>query len=152
MKANVKAAVGWELVELVRRPSANAGYVVSEPLIDAGVIELKHVRREMRILRAAGVPPERTLGSPDVECITFRCPNAHNLTEFWELKCKPSQWRFYFVVHPTLPRAIFLHTVAKKKNKRDEKHDLSICCTRLSEYFELIRAGTSCLSPLDEFL
>ncbi len=133
MKGNLPAAAGWQLLEVVRRPDVGRGFVVSDELQAEPVGALRHVRRELRALRAAGIPPDSALGAPDVERIVFTCPDDRSSTTFYVLKCKPGHWRLYFVADANKRRITFLFAVAKKTQRRDTD-DVKKCCARLKEY------------------
>lgn len=135
MTGDINATVGCEIVELVRRADPPSGFVISDELRSEGDQQLRLVRRQLKALSAAGCPPDRTKGNPIIESISWKV-TSDGRTEtqvFWVLKCKPGHWRMYFVMSETKRRAIFLYAIAKKTDKRNEKHDLSICVARLKE-------------------
>jgi hypothetical protein len=126
MRYNVgHATTDWVFLEVIdhrgKRPCSDA-------YADANVEELANVFAELRLLRAAGVPPNRLLGSPEVELIKHKCKGDHKKTSLYALKAKPSGWRLYFrVLDPNLRQLEFLYAVHKKKDKRDPE-DLDRCC------------------------
>ncbi|HET7584825.1 MAG TPA: hypothetical protein VFK13_07960 [Gemmatimonadaceae bacterium] len=117
-------AGGWQLLEVVRgtrRPSSDA-------YCDANDRELATILRQLRLLRLAGCPPERGKGRPRYEKLG-QCTFEGRSVGVYVLKAKPSPWRLYFFVPDREHRRIvFLHSVSKKRDKRDAQ-DLVRCST-----------------------
>jgi hypothetical protein len=118
----------WELLELARRDRRPC----SDAYCDANHRELANVLRQLSLLRAAGCPPEDGRGHPNYEKIG-KCPFEGRAVSVYVLKAKPSSWRLYFFVADRQGRRIvFLHSVSKKRDKRDPQ-DLVRCETLLRD-------------------
>jgi hypothetical protein len=110
------AKTDWELLEVVRRGRRPCSDAYVE---EANAKELANIFSELRLLQAAGCPPDRLRGAPEVE-IVDRYVNGTLRIPVWVLKAKPSGWRLYFYVRDREQRIIeFLHAVRKKRWKRD---------------------------------
>lgn len=129
---NPVAAKGWEVVELLLRPDSEPqrDYVVSDFLEEANSKELIQIKKQLRLLAAAGIPPDQELTKPDIEPWIRRCKWATKDSEIWVLKCKPSRWRIYFLADPASKRAVALLTVSKKRDDRNTE-DFEVCCKRI---------------------
>ena len=123
-----RAVTDWTIYEFIDR---RGNTPCSDEFSNANDTELADVYESLRLLRAAGVPPDRTRGNPEVEAINHKCPHDHNKTAFFVLKAKPSGWRLYFRIADRETKQIeFLFATNKKKNARDPE-DLDRCCTIL---------------------
>jgi hypothetical protein len=128
MRDNLRrAAVDWQLLELTWGDAAASDSFAAQ----ANSKELKQIFRELRLFQAAGCPPDRTRGNPDLQLWNGGCPGEHTDTRFWVLKAKPSGWRLYFLAEE--PRLILLYAVHKKTDERDPK-DFRKCCRARDEY------------------
>lgn len=131
-----RATEDWELLEIEhvgngKRPCSDS-YLGPTAASDAHVAEVLNVFAELRKLKAAGVPPDKTKGNPDVQPWTAKCSGAHHKTTFYVLKAKPGGWRLYFhVKDPTRRHLEFLHDVHKKRDRRDPE-DFAQCCRLLA--------------------
>lgn len=119
------AADDWEMDEIVvrdgKRPCSDAYAAATDE-------ELVQIFRELRLLRAAGVPPDRHRGNPIVQSWKGKCKGEHSRSEFFVLKAKPSGWRLYFFVPDRKQRRIvFLYSVNKKKNEHDQEDFQRLC-------------------------
>lgn len=122
----------WELFELERREKRPCSDAYAD---DANDTELSHVLSQLRLLRAAGCPPDEERGRPNVQKVGKHTPRGsdHQVTVY-VLKAKPSRWRLYFFVDDPQRRVIiFLYAVSKKTNARDP-NDFKRCCTILDAY------------------
>jgi hypothetical protein len=121
------AADDWELLEIVtgaKRPCSDA-------YARANTDDLVQIFRELRLLKAAGCPPNRLRGNPEVEIWKGRCPGAHKACTFFVLKAKPSGWRLYFWLKDSQNRQlVFLYAVNKKRNDRNQEDFNRLCHTR----------------------
>jgi hypothetical protein len=118
------AADDWEMLEIVvrgRRPC-------SDEYAEAKDDDLVKIFRELRLVRATGMPPDRHRGNPDVQKWSGRCRGSHKQVVFYVLKAKPSGWRLYFFV-PEAPRRrmIFLYAVNKKRDERNQEDFQRLC-------------------------
>ena len=138
----------WYLQELVLTDDRGVSreYVVSGAIVGLEPRVLKRIRNEMKQLRAAGVPPNRQRGRPEMQPWSGRCPGEHHDTTFLVLKAKPTGWRFYATVDHALHVITFLYAVQKKTDARDP-NDFPACCHRL----RILREGAPC-APLDLLL
>lgn len=129
MRYDIARAVrDWTISEIVDR---RGNRPCSDAFSDANDTELADVYEALRLLRAAGVPPDKSRGNPEVESIKHKCPNDHTKTPFFVLKAKPSGWRLYFRIADRETKQIeFLFATNKKKNARDPEN-LNRCCTIL---------------------
>lgn len=135
---DVQAATDdWTLFEIERtggsgrRPCSGA-YLADTPPAGAHAREVLLVFAELRKLLAAGVPPDRTRGNPDVQPWAGKCSGAHQKTTFYVLKAKPGGWRLYFHVRSATHRQLeFLLAVHKKQDRRDPA-DFEQCCRLLA--------------------
>lgn len=123
-----EATDDWSLLEVVDRGRCPC----SDSFLNANDEELTRVFGELRLLRAAGCPPDETKGSPEIGKVTGKCKGAHSKTTFFVLKAKPTGWRLYFMI-PCRERreAVFLYAVCKKEDRRDPE-DFNRCC-RIAE-------------------
>jgi hypothetical protein len=128
-----EATEDWKLLEVVQ----NEEHLCSDEYADANNKDLGNIFSELRLLRAAGCPPNRLRGNPEVDPIKWKCTGSHKKTPFFVLKAKPSGWRLYFrILNREKKQLEFLYAVNKKKNERNDK-DLEHCCKIL----EHIAAG-----------
>ena len=120
----LRAVDDWAIDELMlghRRPCSDAYARARDE-------ELIQIFRELRLLRAAGCPPDQTRGNPEVDPWKGRCKSSHHLSTYFVLKAKPSGWRLYFMVPDlVVRRVVFLYAVPKKKNARDQKDFQKLC-------------------------
>lgn len=125
MRYNRPAATDdWILLEAVRGERC----LVSDVYADANDEELGDVFTALRLLRAAGCPPDKTKGNPEIEPVKHKCPGCHKKSLFYVLKAKPSGWRLYFRVKDEARRECeFLYAVHKKKRPRRDE-DFNCCC------------------------
>jgi hypothetical protein len=115
---------GWKIIELVIRDDRPC----SDTYADARDEDLVQIFRELRLLRAAGMPPDQHKGNPDVQVWSKQCKNEHQKTKFFVLKIKPSGWRLYFMVPDHQHhRIIFLYAVQKKKHARNQEDFETLC-------------------------
>lgn len=114
----------WRLLEITRgdkRPFSDA-------FASAKIDDLVAIARELTLLRAAGVPPDRCRGNPEVQQWTKKCSSDHHTTTFHVLKAKPSGWRLYSYVPETARReVIFLYAVNKKRDDRNPEDFKRLC-------------------------
>lgn len=153
MGTDLKAALGWTMVQFVMRPQSTppTGYVVDDEFLQCTDDELRDVRSELITLQAAGIPPDEDKGRPRVEHIPFRCPGTHEDESFYVLKPKPDHWRLYFVADIPKQKITFLYVVSKKKWKR-EKEDLKVCCARLKKLRKFAEERVPCIDYLPDRL
>ncbi len=153
MPSDLRAALGWTAVQFVQRPDSDppSGFAVEDEIEGLSAEELRHVRRELRALQAAGIPPDTNLGQPDIERIPHRCKGDTHKTDFYVLKCKPGDWRLYFIADDRRKRLIFLYAVQKRQNKRDPE-DLKKCERRLAKLRALTDADVQCLGRFSDIL
>jgi hypothetical protein len=115
----------WRLYEVVKRDRRP----VSEAFRNANSAELAHIARELRLLRVAGMPPDRERGNPDIQqCFKWKSPRRDQALVY-VLKAKPSQWRLYFYVIRQSRIIEFIYAVAKKENRRDPQDEAA--CKRV---------------------
>lgn len=119
-----RAADDWELLEIVvgeKRPCSDA-------YSRAAMKDWIHIFRELRLLKAAGCPPDRLLGNPEVDAWKQQCKGDHHKSIFYVLKAKPSGWRLYFFVpDESKKQIIFLLAVNKKKDERNQEDFQKLC-------------------------
>lgn len=153
MRRDLKAALGWNLRQLVMRPTSDPprGLVVDDELEKASKDDLRDIRSELRALQAAGVPPDENLGRPNFDRIAHKCSGSHSKSTFYVLKPKPSGWRLYFVVDVPHTQFIFLYAVNKKRTERDTA-DYDVCCTRLEKLTAFAEREITCLAKLPDIL
>ena len=122
----------WELLELVRRDRRPCSDCYAD---DANDKELADIFGQLRLLRAAGCPPDRDRGQPNLQKVgKHTLPVSKRKVTVHVLKAKPSRWRLYFfVLDQTLKRIIFLYAVSKKTDQRDPK-DFTRCKSLLDDY------------------
>lgn len=124
-----KATEDWQLLEAVK----NGRYLCSDEYSDANEKELADIFAALRMLQAAGCPPDKTLGNPEIEAVKVKCRGSHKKTQFYVLKAKPSGWRLYFRVRDRAQKQLeFLTAVHKKKNARNNE-DFDRCCSVADE-------------------
>ena len=115
----------WRLYEVVKRDRRP----VSEAFQDANREEKANIARELRLLRLAGMPPDRERGIPDIQkCFKWKSPRREEALVH-VLKAKPSHWRLYFYVHRQSRIIEFIYAVAKKENRRDPQDEAA--CKRV---------------------
>lgn len=124
------AVEDWQLFEVVRREK----HLCSDNYADANDEELVQVFGALRLLQAAGCPPDLCKGNPETEFVGKHRPHGSKSgVSVFVLKAKPSGWRLYFYIGDRdLKEVVFLHSVHKKKNARD-KRDFRRCCTVLEQ-------------------
>lgn len=136
MRYNVRAATDdWVLFE-----TARAGKLaISGIPLDDDLLDMYHA---LRLLKAAGCPPDKTRGNPEVDVWRSKCKGEHSKSVFYVLKAKPGRWRLYFLVTSRERREItFLLAVEKKHDKRNPKDFARLCTLRgklESGTFELV--------------
>ncbi len=131
----------WRLFEVVDR----GRYPCSDEYADANDEELGRLLAELRLLRAAGCPPDETKGSPEIGPVTGKCTGDHTKTTYYVLKAKPTGWRLYFMIYSREQReVVFLYAVNKKENRRDPE-DFQRCC-RIARK---LASGQFGLAPLE---
>ena len=129
IKVSELADADWELLEI----ELDGHCPCSEVLDAAPFHQSALVDRKLRILAAAGVPPNKEKGRYIFENLGkyfLKTKKVH--VQLYVLKCKPTPWRLYFyVVPPASNRQVeFLLAVPKKGWKRDPK-DIELCYRRL---------------------
>jgi hypothetical protein len=88
---------------------------------------------KLRLLRAAGFPPDAEKGRFISERIGKHQCGSLGLVSVQELKVKPGPWRLYFaVLYPPRREIDLLWAVPKKKWKRDPE-DFKRCCRILND-------------------
>lgn len=124
----------WALLEVIdqeeRRPCSD------EYAEGASKHELKVIFKELRLLLAAGCPPDKTLGNPEIEPALDCLDVGASDPKIWVLKAKPSLWRLYFCVLDRRKRRLlflFSSTRKVKGNKRDPR-DPKRACTILGQF------------------
>jgi len=115
----------WELLEI----EVDGACPCSDALASASDHERALVDRKLRLVAAAGMPPD-----PERGRYVYERAGRYDLRRkgvritVYVLKCKPGPWRLYFYRVPGNTRQIeFLHAVQKKGRKRDPQ-DFKICC------------------------
>lgn len=140
MRYDLQAAVtDWHLLEVVRKKRRPCSDAYSD---SANEQELADIFHELRLLCAAGQPPDTDLGLPKVQKVG-KCEfsQIRRKVDVYVLKAKPSGWRLYFYVRNREQREIeFLYAVHKKNDKRDPA-DLAHCETIL---IDVLGGRTSC--------
>jgi len=130
----------WELHEI----SVGERLPCSDAFANAKDDDLVNIYGELRLLRAAGCPPDRHRGNPEVERWKRRCKGAQQDVTFWVLKAKPSGWRLYFFApDPSERRIVFLYAVNKKRNDRNPKDFQRLCNLR-----DKLTSGRASTEPL----
>lgn len=113
----------WELLELVDREGRRPCSGAYEGRGAANTQELKKIYTQIRLLRAAGCPPEDGKRRPTIEKVLdyeFEAAGGQHSVPVFVLKCKPSHWRLYFYKpSPNARCVVFLFAVKKKTDKRD---------------------------------
>jgi hypothetical protein len=127
-----QAAGDWKLLEVVR----NGRHPLSEAYSEANDADLMDIFQALRLLRAAGQPPDLELGNPDLQKAgSCKLPELRRSVDVYVLKAKPSGWRLYFHVKNRENREIeFLHAVHKKRWRRDPR-DFHRCENILADVF-----------------
>ena len=120
----------WLLLETVHRGKN----LCSDRYASANNEDLIHVFSALRLLMAAGCPPDECRGRPKTEHVGKYTPaGAEVRVAVFVLKAKPSGWRLYFYVLDRDKRQVeFIHSVQKKTNARDPK-DFERCCRVLDK-------------------
>lgn len=100
---------------------------------DAPAEELRVLFRHLRLLVAAGHPPDREK-LQRVSLAVGRCRlDDGQVIAIHELKSKPTHWRTYYIADPAARHFHLLHTVAKKTRRADSEDIRRACAvaTRL---------------------
>lgn len=114
----------WTITEAVY-----AGQRPSSKWEDDDDEDLTQLYHQLRLLRAAGCPPDTEKGNPQIQkWKKYRPKGFATALQIYVLKTKPARWRVYFyVVPPSSKRQIeILHVVEKKQQKRNPA-DLTRC-------------------------
>jgi hypothetical protein len=136
-----EATDDWSLLEVVDRGRC----LCSDEFLEANDEELARVFGELRLLRAAGCPPDETKGSPEIGKVTGKCKGEHAKSTFYVLKAKPTGWRLYFMIQSREQReVVFLYAVCKKEDRRDPE-DFHRCC----RIFKKLESGRCRLAALE---
>lgn len=121
------ASNDWRLTEITKgewRPFSDA-------FANANLKDLVAIAHELVLLRAAGVPPDKCKGNPEIQAWTGKCRSAHHKTTFYVLKAKPSGWRLYCCIPDPVSREIlFLYAVNKKRQDRNPEDFEHLCRLR----------------------
>jgi hypothetical protein len=133
----------WQLLEVIkgfRRP-------VSDQFRDprhANAHEQACIGRQLRLLEAAGIPPDRSLGAPILEpWFKWQAPDGHRHSVY-VLKARPSHWRLYCVIGSQLARQIVFILAVKKKEQSRDPADKAKC----EQILEGLHSGRFEAAPL----
>jgi hypothetical protein len=119
----------WTIFEVVK----NGHCPCTEDLEAASDREMVAVYGKLRLLRAAGFPPDPEKGTFITQLVGRHECGSLGRVSVRALKVKPGPWRLYFALLQAQRREIdLLCAVAKKKWKRDPE-DFSRCCRILDD-------------------
>jgi len=124
----------WQIDEVVIRSHGALTHVIGMASDNLSDEDIANVFAELRILAAAGCPPDREHGSPRIEkWKKYTQPKWRRAYMIYVLKPKPGRFRLYFYVHdPKTRQLTILYVVEKKTDKRDP-NDFGKCCRILDK-------------------
>jgi hypothetical protein len=127
--ANPGQAGDWTIYEVVK----NGRCLCSSEYDNARIEDIHAILAKLRILQAAGFPPDRERGFLKIQKVGSHHTGHLGNISIHVLKIKPGPWRLYFYVASVERREIaLLWSVAKKTHKRDPA-DLVRCCRILDD-------------------